>query len=254
MSVLLLNKFRVALKGAAESLRNRPHVTEIARATHQEQLNQLRRRIKHFKKIQTVYMPRATVLRLGDDEVDTGDIQPYNDKLLLPSAMGAPATALDKLLVEYESLLRATRSFGNLASLRENILMSASLYTFTSRFVRGQKGNTRSSDAIHDHTDKRKHIVAEYRMHYTALLTLAALGANSLWKESLFELKEGDIEGFREDPLMAGSAPTSVADPQTQRDRDKELPSWIWRQLNGAEASQRLAAGTYARIVSVWVG
>ncbi|KIY62103.1 hypothetical protein CYLTODRAFT_361997 [Cylindrobasidium torrendii FP15055 ss-10] len=224
---LNIEKRQATLRIAAAGLKKRPHATDIERATHVEQVNQLRRRMKHFKKIQSVYMPRATVMRLKDDEPDMQAAQPYDDKLLLPSAMGTPVNALDRLLVEYESLLRATRSYSALASLRENILMGAAFYAFTSRFVRGQKGNTCSSDAIHDHTDKRTHIVAEYRTHYRALLVLATLG---------------DIKGFREDPLVAGSAPESVTDQQTQRDRDKELPSWIWRQLNGAEASQGLTA------------
>ncbi|KIY71058.1 hypothetical protein CYLTODRAFT_391041 [Cylindrobasidium torrendii FP15055 ss-10] len=239
---LNIEKRQATLRSAAASLKKKPHSTEIERATHVEQVSQLRRRIKHFKRVQSVYMPRATVLRLEDDEANVQSAQPYDDKLLLPSELGQPVHALDRLLVQYESLLRASRAYSALASLRENILMGASFYAFTSRFVRGQKGNTRSSDAIHDHTDKRTHIVAEYRTHYTALLTLATLGADPVWKDSLLELKEGDIRGFREDPLVAGSAPESVTDQQTQRNRDKELPSWIWRQLHGAETSQGLTA------------
>lgn len=165
----------------------------------------LLRQLKHFRNLQCIYMPAASLMlsqqEEGRQEAETGEADTdgghpgtdvEHEPLWLPSALpdNHQQHNCNKNLIAIESRLRRAQcedTLDKICSLQRGRLLFIS---FRNRNIRHQNLNTRAQDTLDRLEDKSKSLTVKYRTARTALLKLVGPGD---WENQLRELNHGDL-------------------------------------------------------------
>lgn len=245
--------------------------TKTAQQTNEilERRNILKRALRAFEKLRSVYMP-GLVQYLTDIDEDLSydeDGHPESEKLWLPSAIPAhfrEAVCCDGVDVIEERLRRA-RAYDALDSVRHTLRVKTKMILFKNKNIRGQRSSGKSREVIDRIHERVKGFVEKYRRSREGLLLLLGPGD---WEEELRVMENADVRSYadperkkrgpgrrgtnEEEPGMEGIVVEDESGFE-QQDNDKEFPllaearnrrdgtgetrkeqSWIWltRRIN----------------------
>ncbi|KAF7970355.1 hypothetical protein HWV62_24332 [Athelia sp. TMB] len=190
--------------------------TSVQRTKIQLRANTLQRKIDAWIKVQEIYIPATAVLRAGDPSTTlqgAPEVAPHLIPLLLPSSL-PPRTIVAPKLLQYEWRLRQAQARDAVFSLRRNLRVQAHMFTFKTRFHRGQAANTRSSDTITRVRAKVAESAALYRTARTAIAHLGRRLKETGWARAFPLLQEEDVRQMTEG--LEGES------------EGKRTMSWIW--------------------------
>ncbi|KAG2140887.1 uncharacterized protein EDB93DRAFT_1241820 [Suillus bovinus] len=182
------------------------HSTDIQLSALQQWTNTLHRRLEHWAKIQTLYMPPDD-LGPGSEEEAV-----HNTKLWLPSAVLRLLMHCDTNLTRIEWQLH-------------NLHLKCHLTGFKRDWITGQRTHTRSRGIIDTVQKKIDAAATKYNIAWSALEVLAEALLEVEWMNQFPKLEKDDIWGMTE--VQAAS------ESQTEGRRLVAI-SWIWKQSHGA--------------------
>lgn len=214
------------------------HATEIQLSTLQQRTNTLRRRIEHWIKIQTLYMPCVARLRETIDATASDNVEEdvHSIKLWMPSAIVTRSLSCERNLLQIEWKLRRAQAHEALHELRQHLRLKRHLTGFKKDWITGQRGHTRSRGII-DTVQKKIDIAAtKYRIAWALLNALAEPLLEIDWKTELPMLRKEDVRGMTED---------QAAGECVSEGRRLVSISWIWKQCFGT-GEEELSDGKFA--------
>lgn len=233
-----------------------------------EYRNVLKRALRGFEKLRSIYMP-GLVQFLTDIDEDLSldeDGQPENAKLWLPSAI--PTEMRDIVCADnvdtIEERLRRARAYDALDGVRHTLRVKTKMVQFKNKNIWGQWSSGKSREVIDRVHQRVKTFVERYRRSRAGLLQLVGPG---VWEEELRVMEQGDVRSYvdveakshgpgrrgtnEEEPGMEGVAVEEPTIPREDEDerfhlqsedrarRDgtgetRKVQSWIWltRQIN----------------------
>jgi hypothetical protein len=158
-------------------------------------------------------------------DLSSGDIQPEDIQLYLPSACHGLVPVPDDLLA-MEKRLRIAQANDSLVELRRLLRISSGLWQFKRTQVGpSQRAATRTRSVISRFTSKISHIANQYRAARQALICLEP---NGEWSNSLQELKPEHVR-----------SPGRHEDDRSEGHREV---SWIWMAQSHSESEGDAAA------------
>ncbi|KAG1809744.1 hypothetical protein EV424DRAFT_1473851 [Suillus variegatus] len=202
------------------------HSTDIQLSALQQRTNALRRRLEHWVKIQTLYMPYVARLREMDDlHSESEEEAVHNIKLWLPSAVLKLPMPCDINLTRIEWKLRVAQAHEALHELRQHLRLKRHLTGFKRDWITGQRAHTTSRGIIDTVQKKIDAAATKYNIAWSALEVLAKALLEVDWMNQFPKLEKEDIRGMMEDQAAGES--------QTEGRRLVAI-SWIWKQRHGA--------------------
>ncbi|RXW12171.1 hypothetical protein EST38_g13683, partial [Candolleomyces aberdarensis] len=169
-----------------------------------------------------LYMPTSVTLRKQEPQKKVTP-KPFNVKLWMPSQIGK-LISFNRSLAEIEYKLQNTQAHKALGTLRRNLQIQATLYDIKDRWLCGQGTNTRALNALATVQARIAAARDKYCQARTALLALVdLLGYANVDKEFL-PLQDNDIR--------------SMVEPEPGLGETQQTLSWIWRQVNAANATE----------------
>jgi hypothetical protein len=141
----------------------------------------------------------------------------------MPSQIGK-LVPFDKSLAEIEYKLRNAQAHEALGVLRRNLQIRATLYDIKDRWLRGQGANMRALNALATVQARITAARDEYRQARTALLALADLLGYPNVDQEFLPLQDKDIR--------------SMVEAEPGLGETRRTLSWIWRQVNTADATE----------------
>jgi len=192
-----------------------------------ERSNTLRSRIIGWYNVQQVYMPEAAILRKkGGTASNTGaaELLPQHLPLYLPSSIISHIPCNIKI-ADFEFRLRYAQANDALNSLRHHLRLRSHLWTFKTRFERGQRPSTRARNVIERTTQKIANVAKIYRDARNALVHLSPLLGKVGWEITLRVLEDKDIRAITEDERDMDPA---VRRRSEHRSEGRRMTSWIW--------------------------
>ena len=190
------------------------HSQDRQRTRLQLRSNALLRRITNWSKHSLLYLPGVAILRNSSSDPEV-EIKPHNISLWLPSQIKGQIK-FDLNLARIKWKLRDAQAHEALDAVRHNLQIRTHLYKFKDRFIRGQSANTRARNLINSVEIRIAAAAEEYRAAYTALVSLAPLLFNFIWRS-------GDLLPLHADDIR------SLSEPKKGQSEDKRTVSWIWR-------------------------
>ncbi|KAH7905401.1 hypothetical protein BJ138DRAFT_1138292 [Hygrophoropsis aurantiaca] len=195
------------------------HATDNQRSKLQERSNSLRRRIEQWSKIQLLYMPGVSRLRISDTaHSDIQEEAAHNIKLYLPSQVVTlpRPLAVSDTLAELEWDLRCAQAGDALNDMRHHLRLSSHLWGFKDRFIRGQRNNTHSRGIINNVVAKVELGRVKYNAARAALVALSSvLSKETSWQNLYRPLEKDDVRGMKEG--LEGES------------EGRRTLSWIWK-------------------------
>ncbi|KAG2138229.1 hypothetical protein BD769DRAFT_1626642 [Suillus cothurnatus] len=191
-----------------------------------ERSNSLQRRIEAWVKIQALYMPNISALRLSDQATSTNMTSvPSSEmfKLWLPSQIGRSAPC-DERLQRTEWRLRYAQGHDTLRSLRSSLRAQTAVLKYKDRNLRGQGANTRARNTLKTIDARIEAAASRYEGAHKALVILGGLLAETGWQSSLRPLNRQDIRSMSD--LLWGES------------EGRHKLSWIWN-MRGAGGSEK---------------
>ncbi|KAG2101317.1 uncharacterized protein F5147DRAFT_812283 [Suillus discolor] len=202
------------------------HATEIQLSTLQQRTNTLRRRIEHWIKIQTLYMPCVARLReMIDATSDNTEEDVHSIKLWMPSAIVTQSLSCDRNLLLIEWKLRRAQGHEALHELHQHLRLKRHLTGFKKDWITSQRGHTRSRGIIDTVQKKIDAAATKYRIAWASLSALAEPLLEIEWKAEFPVLEKEDVRGMTED---------QAAGESISEGRRLVSISWIWKQRYGA--------------------
>lgn len=208
--------------------------TSLQQASVQRGANALKRKIQAWCDIQVIYCPAAATLRSRAEQsagLNSPDEKPQNTKLWLPSDIGNKIS-FNLSLARIEWDLRYSQSHDTLDEIRQHLRLRSYLTKFKDAFVRGQGSNTRARDIVNRYNDKIDACATKYRVARKALVSLAALLAETTWQNVLLPMMPEDVRGMSEGLMDESEGHRTL--------------SWIWKTLSvsaSASEDERLQDG-----------
>jgi hypothetical protein len=152
----------------------------------------------------------------------------------LPSKVAVSYTVSAHLLgLEWE--LRTAQAFDALSEIRRAMAARSALHHYKNRFVRGQRGNTRSHGLLNSLKARAMSEAATYKRAWRALVALQApLKKGSSWKQELRQLSDDDvrelsISAFDDDEVnYLATAKKTKAGQKSRPSEGRKRTSWIW--------------------------
>ncbi|KAG2087448.1 uncharacterized protein F5147DRAFT_748526 [Suillus discolor] len=171
------------------------HTTDVQKGKLLQRMNALRQRIDTWGRVQLLYMPGVSRLRLPDDVATEAKV--HNTNLFLPSSLPHRVPCDDRLL-KHEWELREAQVYDTLNDLRTVLNLQYHLYKYKDTFIRGQRANTRANGIINNAECRIDALSLKYSTSRGALLNLASrLGKNDNWERSLKPLdKQKDAQSI----------------------------------------------------------
>ncbi|KAG2139540.1 hypothetical protein BD769DRAFT_1350679 [Suillus cothurnatus] len=202
------------------------HATDTQQGKLVEQSNSLQRRIEAWVKIQALYMPNISALRLSDQATSTNMTSvPSSEtfKLWLPSQIGRSAPC-DERLQRTEWRLRYAQGHDALRSLCSSLRAQTAVLKYKDRNLRGQGANTRARNTLKTIDARIEAAASRYEGAHKALVILGGLLAETGWQSSLRPLNRQDIRSMSD--LLWGES------------EGRRKLSWIWN-MRGAGGSEK---------------
>lgn len=162
-----------------------------------ERRSVLKRALRGFEKIRSVYMP-GLVQFLTDMDEDLAldeDGHPENAKLWLPSAIpvGMRQMVCCEDVDQIEERLRRARAYDALDSVRHTLRVKTKMVQFKNKNVRGQRLSGKSREVIDRVHDRVKMFVEKYRRSRAGLLLLVGPGE---WEKELQIMQQSDVRSY----------------------------------------------------------
>jgi hypothetical protein len=191
--MLIINSTRQRLKVDIANMSLHP--TDNQKTAIQTRITSLQRRIDAWARIQELYIPVVSQLRLRLSDAsmsNTAMLRPDTFKLWLPSELEPTATC-DERLATHEWELRHAQALDALNEVRSHLRLRSHMYIYKDRNVRGQAASTRAQ-ALIDGVELRKQAsVEKYRRARKALLALSHRLDKSGWEICLPQLSDSDV-------------------------------------------------------------
>ncbi|KAG1886404.1 uncharacterized protein F5891DRAFT_1132498 [Suillus fuscotomentosus] len=196
------------------------HATDNQEGKILQRRNALRRRIDAWVKIQELYLPSLTGLRMSDRSVSgTMTAAPEAVKLWLPSQISRTSPC-DSRLQAIEWKLRYAQAHDGLRSLRSNLRAQTAVLKYKDRNLRGQGANTRARNTLKAVEARIEAAASTYEHAHRALVVLSPRVNQTGWHSSLRPLDRGDIRSMTD--LLWG-----------ETEGTRKL-SWIWNMQEAA--------------------
>jgi hypothetical protein len=177
--------------------------------------------------VQQLYMPEAAILR-EKDNISTSsravETPPQHLPLYLPSSITCHVPCSTRIR-NFEFKLRYAQAHDALNDLRHHLRLRTYLWTFKTRFQRGQRPNTRARNVIERATHRINVAAAKYRASRSALVVLSPLLGKVGWESILRVLDAKDVRAMTDDERNM--------DPKARRKSERQSEgrrtvSWIW--------------------------
>ncbi|KAG1787040.1 hypothetical protein EV424DRAFT_1476780 [Suillus variegatus] len=192
------------------------HATDTQQGKLVERSNALQRRIEAWVKIQALYMPNISAMRLSDQATSTNTTSvPSSEtfKLWLPSQIGRSAPC-DERLQRTEWRLRFAQGHDALRSLRSSLRAQTAVLKYKDHNLRGQGANTRARSTLKTIDARIEAAASRYECAHKALVILGGLLGEAGWQSSLRPLNWQDIRSMSD--LLWGES------------EGRRKLSWIW--------------------------
>lgn len=202
------------------------HATDTQQGKLVERSNTLQCRIEAWVKIQALYMPNISAMRLSDQATSTNTTSvPSSEtfKLWLPSQIGRSAPC-DERLQRTEWRLRFAQGHDALRSLRSSLRAQTAVLKYKDRNLRGQGANTRARSTLKTIDARIEAAASRYECAHKALVILGGLLGEAGWQSSLRPLNRQDIHSMSD--LLWGES------------EGRRKLSWIWNMC-GAGGSEK---------------
>ncbi|KAG2148141.1 uncharacterized protein EDB93DRAFT_1250199 [Suillus bovinus] len=154
------------------------HATQIQLSTLQQRTNTLHCQIKHWIKIQTLYMPCVACLRETIDAT-------------------TPDNTEEDIHIEWK--LRRAQGHEVLHELHQHLWLKHHLTGFKRDWITGQRGHTRSCGIINTVQKKIDSATTKYRITWNSLDALAQPLLQTDWMTEFLMLEKEDVCGMTED-------------------------------------------------------
>ncbi|TFK68354.1 hypothetical protein BDN72DRAFT_870985 [Pluteus cervinus] len=215
-------------KFAADLKDQGKHPTDLQQAKLVERRYRLRRRILAWASVQNLYMPGVSRLR-GNINLNNEPVETI--PLVMPSA-AIVGMEVDSKLLNYEWRYRYAQAFTSLDELRGHLLMLGKLCKSKDRFVRGQRGNTRSQTLIARVREKIQADQKKYRRTRECLERLGSKLGKTDWQNILLPLLDEDVRGFATDvqETTGGKDTTGRKNMTGKTTEGRRKLSWIWKR------------------------
>ena len=200
------------------------HTTDLQLAKITERSNTLRNRITSWYKMQELYMPEAAILREKDNAVSEAVVPVHHLPLYLPSSLVHRAPCNTKI-ADFEFRLRFAQANDALDHLRHHIRLRSHLWTFKTRFERGQRPNTRARNVIERATQNINAAATKYCDAQKALANLSPILGKVGWEACLRDLEAKDIRAMTEDERDMDPVARRRVERQSE---GRRMISWIW--------------------------
>ncbi|KAG1884765.1 hypothetical protein F4604DRAFT_1878697 [Suillus subluteus] len=163
----------------------RVHATDNQEGKMVQQSNTLRRRIDTWMKMQELYMPSLSALRVSESSV-SGSVTaaPEAIKLWLPSQISRNAPCNSRLqAIEWK--LQYAQGHDALRSLRSNLRAQTAILKYKDRNLRGQGANTRARNTLKAVEARIEAAASTYEYAHKALVVLSPRVNQTGWHSSL---------------------------------------------------------------------